>query len=178
PRSGPPRALSRASSRKPMTIAPARTAARRPLRPEPRNARAPGARPRAEGLLSVDEALRVIAAGRALIVVDDEDRENEGDIVFAAQHATPALVNFAVKHCRGILCAPMAPEISDHLGLKLLVSDNTSKFGTPFTESVDAKRGTTTGTSAFDRAKTLRALSRPQAVADRFGRPGHGFPLR
>src|SRR5205814_8812611 len=99
-------------------------------------------------------------------------------IVFAAEHATPALVNFAVKHCRGILCAPMAPEIADRLGLKLLVADNTSKFGTPFTESVDAKRGTTTGTSAFDRARTLRALAKPTAASDDFVRPGHVFPLR
>jgi 3,4-dihydroxy 2-butanone 4-phosphate synthase/GTP cyclohydrolase II len=128
--------------------------------------------------LTVEEAVRLIAAGKMIIVVDDEDRENEGDIVFAAEHATPALVNFAVKHCRGILCAPMAPEISDHLGLKLLVSDNTSKFGTPFTESVDARRGTSTGTSAFDRARTLRALARPRAVAEDFVRPGHVFPLR
>ena len=128
--------------------------------------------------LTVEEALRRLAAGRVIIVVDDEDRENEGDVVFAAQHATPALVNFAVKHCRGILCAPMAPEISDGLGLKLLVSDNTSKFGTPFTESVDAKRGTTTGTSAFDRARTLRALANPRATPKDFVRPGHVFPLR
>ena len=122
--------------------------------------------------------MRLLAAGKMIIVVDDEDRENEGDIVFAAEHATPALVNFAVMHCRGILCAPMAPEISDHLGLKLLVSDNTSKFGTPFTESVDARRGTSSGTSAFDRARTLRALARPRAVAEDFVRPGHVFPLR
>ena len=128
--------------------------------------------------LTVEEALRVLAAGQMIVVVDDEDRENEGDIVFAAEHATPTLVNFAVKHCRGILCAPMAPEISDHLGLKLLVSDNTSKFGTPFTESVDARRGTSTGTSAFDRARTLRALARPRAAAEDFVRPGHVFPLR
>jgi 3,4-dihydroxy 2-butanone 4-phosphate synthase/GTP cyclohydrolase II len=128
--------------------------------------------------LTVEEAVRLIAAGRMVIVVDDEDRENEGDIVFAAEHATPTLVNFALKHCRGILCAPMAPEISDHLGLKLLVSDNTSKFGTPFTESVDARRGTSTGTSAFDRARTLRALARPRAAAEDFVRPGHVFPLR
>jgi 3,4-dihydroxy 2-butanone 4-phosphate synthase/GTP cyclohydrolase II len=128
--------------------------------------------------LAVEEAVRLVAAGKMIIVVDDEDRENEGDIVFAAEHATPALVNFAVKHCRGILCAPMAPDISDHLGLKLLVSDNTSKFGTPFTESVDARRGTSTGTSAFDRARTLRALARPRAVAEDFVRPGHVFPLR
>ena len=111
-----------------------------------------------DALLTVEEAVRQVRAGRMIIVVDDADRENEGDIVFAAERATPAMVNFAVKHCRGILCAPMAPEIADRLSLKLLVSDNTSKFGTPFTESVDAKRGTTTGTSAFDRARTLRAL--------------------
>jgi 3,4-dihydroxy 2-butanone 4-phosphate synthase/GTP cyclohydrolase II len=128
--------------------------------------------------LTVEAAVRLIAAGKMIIVVDDEDRENEGDIVFAAEHATPALVNFALKYGRGILCAPMAPELSDHLGLKLLVADNTSKFGTPFTESVDARRGTTTGTSAFDRARTLRALARPRAVAEDFVRPGHVFPLR
>ena len=131
-----------------------------------------------DALLTVEEAVRQVRAGRMIIVVDDADRENEGDIVFAAERATPAMVNFAVKHCRGILCAPMAPEIADRLSLKLLVSDNTSKFGTPFTESVDAKRGTTTGTSAFDRAKTLRALARPQAVGTDFVRPGHVFPLR
>ena len=131
-----------------------------------------------DALLTVEEAVRQVRAGRMIIVVDDADRENEGDIVFAAERATPAMVNFAVKHCRGILCAPMAPEIADRLSLKLLVSDNTSKFGTPFTESVDAKRGTTTGTSAFDRARTLRALARPQAVATDFVRPGHVFPLR
>ena len=130
-----------------------------------------------DALLTVEEAVRQVRAGRMIIVVDDADRENEGDIVFAAERATPAMVNFAVKHCRGILCAPMAPEIADRLSLKLLVSDNTSKFGTPFTESVDAKRGTTTGTSAFDRAKTLRALARPQAVGTDFVRPGHVFPL-
>jgi 3,4-dihydroxy 2-butanone 4-phosphate synthase / GTP cyclohydrolase II len=150
-----------------VTRTPRRTVAR------PRRRAAPD-----DVLLSVEEALRRIKAGRMVIVVDDADRENEGDIVFAAERATPALVNFAVKHCRGILCAPMEPERSDRLGLKLLVSDNTSKFGTPFTESVDARRGTTTGTSAFDRAKTLRALARPTAVPGDFVRPGHVFPLR
>ena len=129
-------------------------------------------------MIGVEEALRRIAAGRMIIVVDDEDRENEGDIVFAAEHATPALVNFAVKHCRGILCAAVSAETADRLGLKLLVSDNTSKFGTPFTESVDVRRGTTTGTSAFDRSRTLRALARPASRASDFVRPGHVFPLR
>jgi 3,4-dihydroxy 2-butanone 4-phosphate synthase/GTP cyclohydrolase II len=129
-------------------------------------------------MLTVEEALRRIRDRRMIIVVDDADRENEGDIVFAAEHATPAMVNFAVKHCRGILCAPMSAEVADRLGLKLLVSDNTSKFGTPFTESVDVRRGTSTGTSAFDRARTFRALARPQAKASEFARPGHVFPLR
>ncbi len=129
-------------------------------------------------LLTVEEAVRRIADGRMIVVVDDADRENEGDIVFAAQKATPTLVNFAVKHARGILCAPVSPDVADRLGLKLLVSNNTSKFGTPFTESVDAKKGTTTGTSAFDRARTLRVLARPNAGAGDFVRPGHVFPLR
>jgi 3,4-dihydroxy 2-butanone 4-phosphate synthase/GTP cyclohydrolase II len=148
---------------------------------KPPAAPAPAARGRAGAgapLLTVEEALRRLRAGRMIIVVDDAERENEGDIVFAAEHATPALVNFAVKHCRGILCAPMAPEVADRLGLKLLVADNTSKFGTPFTESVDAKRGTTTGTSAFDRARTLRTLAKPTATANDLVRPGHVFPLR
>jgi 3,4-dihydroxy 2-butanone 4-phosphate synthase/GTP cyclohydrolase II len=155
------------------------TATRKPQAPPPtRLRRAPGRATARAPLLTVEEALRRVRAGRMIIVVDDADRENEGDIVFAAEHATPAMVNFAVKHCRGILCAPMAPDIADRLGLKLLVADNTSKFGTPFTESVDAKRGTTTGTSAFDRARTLRALAKPTAASDDFVRPGHVFPLR
>ncbi len=136
------------------------------------------ARERDAVMLTVEQAVRRLQSGRMIVVVDDADRENEGDIVFAAERATPELVNFAVKHCRGILCAPMAAEIADHLELRLLVPDNTSKFGTPFTESVDAKRGTSTGTSAFDRARTLRALARPGAAAADFVRPGHVFPLR
>jgi len=133
---------------------------------------------RGAGFLTVEEAVRRIKAGRMIVVVDDAERENEGDVVFAAEKATPALVNFAVKHARGILCAPVAPEVADRLGLKLLVANNTSKFGTPFTESVDAAVGTTTGTSAFDRARTLRALARPRAKSADFVRPGHVFPLR
>ena len=142
-------------------MTPVKTVARPARKPAARvNGSKPG-RTLPDVRLTVEAAVRLIAAGKMIIVVDDEDRENEGDIVFAAEHATPALVNFALKYGRGILCAPMAPELSDHLGLKLLVADNTSKFGTPFTESVDARRGTTTGTSAFDRARTLRALARP-----------------
>lgn len=135
-------------------------------------------RPAAGVFLSVDEAIARIKAGRAIIVVDDADRENEGDFVFAAEKATPDLVNFALKHARGILCAPMEPEIADRLELKLQVARNTSRFGTPFTETVDVRRGTTTGVSAFDRTRTLRALAKPGARSADFTRPGHVFPLR
>jgi 3,4-dihydroxy 2-butanone 4-phosphate synthase/GTP cyclohydrolase II len=128
--------------------------------------------------LGVDEAVRRIRQGGMIIVVDDAERENEGDLVFAAEKATPDLVNFAVKHGRGILCAPMAPEVVERLGLKLMVTQNTAKFGTPFTESVDARRGTSTGTSAFDRARTLRVLADPKATGKDLVRPGHVFPLR
>ena len=128
--------------------------------------------------IDVQEAVRRIRGGRMIIVVDDADRENEGDLVFAAEKATPTMVNFAVKHGRGILCAPMAPEIADRLGLRLMVNENTAKFGTPFTESVDARRGTTTGTSAFDRARTLRVMADPRTRSTDLVRPGHVFPLR
>jgi 3,4-dihydroxy 2-butanone 4-phosphate synthase/GTP cyclohydrolase II len=128
--------------------------------------------------VGVEEAVGRIRAGRMVIVVDDADRENEGDIVFAAEKATADLVNFAVKHGRGILCAPMTPEVADRLELRMMVSRNTAKFGTPFTESVDAKRGTTTGTSAFDRARTLRVLADSRTGGSDLVRPGHVFPLR
>jgi 3,4-dihydroxy 2-butanone 4-phosphate synthase/GTP cyclohydrolase II len=167
-----------------MTMTPVKTAARRagasPTRTRKPGGRAvPARRGKAAGvMIGVDEALRRIAAGKMIIVVDDRDRENEGDLVFAAEHATPALVNFSVKYGRGILCAALSHDVADRLDLKLLVSDNTSKFGTPFTESVDARRGTTTGTSAFDRARTLRALANPRSTPGDFVRPGHIFPLR
>ena len=128
--------------------------------------------------LTVEEAVRRIRNGRMIIVVDDEDRENEGDVVFAAARATPALVNFALRHGRGILCAPMAAEEADRLGLHLMVERNTAKFGTPFTESVDARAGTTTGTSAHDRARTLLALAGSRTRPRDLLRPGHVFPLR
>jgi 3,4-dihydroxy 2-butanone 4-phosphate synthase/GTP cyclohydrolase II len=128
--------------------------------------------------VDVPQAVEIIRRGGMLIVVDDADRENEGDVVWAAEKTTPEMVNFAVKHGRGILCAPMAPAIADRLGLTPMVSRNTAKFGTPFTESVDARRGTTTGTSVFDRAATLRALAHPRTTAEDLDRPGHVFPLR
>ena len=155
--------------------------ARRSAKPDRRPTT--GARRAARGasaakFLTVEEAVERIRAGAMIIVVDDAQRENEGDLVFAAEMATPEKVNFAVKNGRGILCAPMAPEVADQLGLKLMVPHNTAKFGTPFTESVDAVRGTTTGTSAFDRARTLRVLARPTTRPDDLVRPGHVFPLR
>ncbi|MEO5618410.1 MAG: bifunctional 3,4-dihydroxy-2-butanone-4-phosphate synthase/GTP cyclohydrolase II [Candidatus Eisenbacteria bacterium] len=135
--------------------------------------------PTASGVyLRAEEAVRRIRAGKMIIVVDDADRENEGDLVFAAEKTTPAHVNFLVKHGRGIVCAPMEPAAADRLGLKLMVSKNTARFGTPFTESVDVRRGTTTGTSVFDRARTLRALANPRTRPEDLDRPGHIFPLR
>jgi 3,4-dihydroxy 2-butanone 4-phosphate synthase/GTP cyclohydrolase II len=129
-------------------------------------------------MLTVPEAVRRIKAGGMVIIVDDAQRENEGDLAFAAEKATPALVNFALTHGRGILCAPMGPDEADRLSLKLMVPHNTAKFGTPFTESVDVRKGTTTGTSAHDRARTLRALASPATRSDDLVRPGHVFPLR
>jgi 3,4-dihydroxy 2-butanone 4-phosphate synthase/GTP cyclohydrolase II len=140
--------------------------------------RASRATPGRGPFLTVERAVQRIRAGGAILVVDDADRENEGDIVFAAEKATVELVNFALVHGRGILCAPMAPEIADRLGLRLMVEQNSAKFGTPFTESVDARTGTTTGTSAFDRVRTLRALADPRTRSEDLVRPGHIFPLR
>ena len=145
----------------------------------PRGAGVNGARrARTGAFLTVEEAVRRIRAGRMIIVVDDALRENEGDVVWAAEKTTPELVNFAVKHGRGILCAPMTPEQADRLGLRPMVERNTARFGTPFTESVDARSGTTTGTSAFDRAHTLRVLADPRSRTGDLVRPGHIFPLR
>jgi 3,4-dihydroxy 2-butanone 4-phosphate synthase / GTP cyclohydrolase II len=152
--------------------------ARTKRRAGPKTKRASAPRGTNDVFIGVDEALRRIRQGKMIIVVDDARRENEGDIVFAAEKATPEMVNFAVKHGRGILCAPMAPEVADRLGLQLMVAHNTTRFGTPFTESVDAREGTTTGTSAFDRAHTLRVLADPATRADDLARPGHVFPLR
>jgi 3,4-dihydroxy 2-butanone 4-phosphate synthase/GTP cyclohydrolase II len=158
----------------------ARAQRTRPTRPAaaPRSRAAGTARAVTPGFLTVPEAIREIRQGRMIIIVDDAERENEGDLVFAAEKATPAMVNFAVTHGRGILGAPLVPEVADRLGLKLMVTRNTAKYGTPFTESVDAREGTTTGTSAFDRARTLRALAVTNATGDDFVRPGHIFPLR
>jgi len=144
----------------------------------PRRDRTQADRVPAELRLTVPQAVKTIRDGGMLIVIDDEDRDNEGDVVFAASKATPEMVNFALTHGRGILCAPMASDEADRVGLRLMVDRNTARFGTPFTESVDARRGTTTGTSAFDRAKTLRVLADPKSRSRDLLRPGHVFPLR
>ena len=127
---------------------------------------------------SIEEALADLQLGRLVIVVDDEDRENEGDFIGAAERITPALVNFMAKEGRGLICTPLTGARADALGLGLMVDANSALYDTPFTVSVDARHGTTTGISAADRAKTIRALADPETAPADLGRPGHIFPLR
>ena len=129
---------------------------------------------------SVAGAVRDIAQGRLVIVADDEDRENEGDLVCAAERITPELVNFMTKFGRGLICVSMTPERTDALELPLMTERNTDPQGTAFTVSVDAHRrfGVTTGISAQDRARTVQVLADPESVPDDLRRPGHVFPLR
>lgn len=129
-----------------------------------------------EGLASVRELLQELRQGRPVILVDDEDRENEGDLIMAAEHVTPEWVNFMLRECRGLLCAALTEERARALDLPLMVEKNQDPQGTRFTVSVDA-RGTTTGISAFERAATIRLLADPEATAQDFRRPGHIFPL-
>ena len=127
----------------------------------------------------VEEAIEDIRQGKVVIVVDDEDRENEGDFVTAARNATPEVINFMAKHGRGLICAPLTEDHCNALGLELMVRDNTALHETPFTVSVDLKgRGTTTGISAADRSKTMLALIDPATKAEDLARPGHIFPLK
>ena len=127
-------------------------------------------------LSSVDEAIEDIRAGKVVIVVDDEDRENEGDFIVAGEKITPEIVNFMAAHGRGLICAPLSAERASELNLSTPAS-LTDPFGTAFTQSVDAKRGTTTGISAFDRATTVKALIDPATSPADFVSPGHLFPL-
>ncbi len=126
----------------------------------------------------IEDALDDLRAGRLVIVVDDEDRENEGDFVGVAETMTPELVNFMTKHGRGLMCVPLSRERAVALDLGMMEQANTALFDTPFTVSVDYNLGTTTGISAADRAKTIRALADPTAKTTEFARPGHIFPLR
>jgi 3,4-dihydroxy 2-butanone 4-phosphate synthase / GTP cyclohydrolase II len=133
---------------------------------------------RPEGFSDIDEAIREIRRGATIIVVDDVDRENEGDFVCAAEFVDAGVMNFFAKHGRGIICAPLTAGRAKELGLELMVDSNTSLHETPFTVSVDFMHGTTTGVSAADRAATIRALAAPGTKPADLARPGHIFPLR
>ena len=128
-------------------------------------------------LNTIEEAIGDFREGKFVIVVDDEDRENEGDLICAAEMITPEMVNFMLKYARGVLCAPITISRSEELDLPRQVADNTSVLGTPFTVTVDKLEGCTTGVSARDRAATIRALADPASTPQTFGRPGHINPL-
>ena len=126
---------------------------------------------------TIEDAIADFAAGRMVIVVDDEDRENEGDLIIPAEKITPEQVNFMLKNARGVLCAPMPISWARRLGLPKQVEENTSVLGTPFTITVDKLEGCTTGVSIHDRCATLNALADPISRPADFGRPGHVNPL-
>lgn len=129
-------------------------------------------------LNTVEEGLEEIRQGRVLIVVDDEDRENEGDFIVAGEKITPDIVNFMITHGRGLLCVPLPRSRCKELGLAPMAEENTSLLGTPFTMSVDLRGyGCTTGVSAFDRASTIKALVAGKVTPDELACPGHVFPL-
>lgn len=126
---------------------------------------------------TIEEALHDFREGKMVIVVDDEDRENEGDLIVAAEKITPEQVNFMLKNARGVLCAPLTMSRCHELGLDKQVDDNTSVLGTPFTVTVDKLEGCSTGVSIHDRCATIRALADPNSKPETFGRPGHINPL-
>src|SRR6201995_1275784 len=127
---------------------------------------------------SVEEAIEETRAGRMLVVVDDEDRENEGDLTIAAEKISPEVINFMATFGRGLICLPLTGERCDALRLPLMSPHNTSNFGTAFCESIDAREGVTTGISAMDRTLTIRAAIHPDTKPGDLARPGHIFPLR
>lgn len=128
---------------------------------------------------TIEEAIEAIKRGEIIIVVDDENRENEGDFICAAECVTPEVVNFMATHGRGLICTPLSESRCDELGLELMVGKNTSQFDTPFTVSVDLiGYGCTTGISAIDRAKTIKALADENTKSEELGKPGHVFPLK
>ncbi len=128
-------------------------------------------------LNTIEEIIQDIRLGKMVVLMDDEDRENEGDIVMAAECVTTEQINFMVRHARGLICMPMSRDRSDRLGLKLMVERNGSGFGTKFTTSIEAATGVTTGISAADRARTVQAAAARHACADDIVQPGHIFPL-
>jgi 3,4-dihydroxy 2-butanone 4-phosphate synthase / GTP cyclohydrolase II len=127
---------------------------------------------------TIEDAVADIREGRMIIIVDDEDRENEGDLVCAAEKATPQIINFMARQARGLICLPLTEERCDELHLTTQVADNTSYLGTAFTVSIDARKGVTTGISAADRAMTIQAAVDPHTRPQDIARPGHIFPLR
>lgn len=129
-------------------------------------------------LATIEEAVEDIRNGKMIIIVDDEDRENEGDLVFAAEKVTPEMINFMAVHGRGLICLPLTEERCDFLQLSAQTTENTSGFGTAFTVSIEAKEGVTTGISAADRAKTIQTAVDPNTKPADLARPGHVFPLR
>ena len=129
-------------------------------------------------LSPVADAIREIKAGRMVLIVDDEDRENEGDLAMAAESVTPEAINFMAVHGRGLICVPMTADRLEELRLPMMVEKNTAQLGTAFTVSVDVIKGATTGISAHDRAATIKALVDPRTLPGDFARPGHIFPLR
>ena len=127
---------------------------------------------------TIKEAIDDMKKGRMVILVDDEDRENEGDLCMAAEHVTPEAINFMAKHGRGLICLSLSSDLADRLDLPLMVRDNRSRFGTAFTVSIEARRGVTTGISAADRATTIRTAVADETTADDLVSPGHIFPIR
>ena len=133
---------------------------------------------RRTGFANIDEAVAELQAGRLIVVVDDEDRENEGDLMVAAEFATPEAINFMAKYGRGLICLTLTEERADFLRLAPMVQDNSSRFGTAFTESIEAREGVTTGISAADRSRTIQVAISPSSGPNDLARPGHVFPLR
>ena len=127
---------------------------------------------------TIHEAIQDIQAGKYVILVDDEDRENEGDLVFAAEHVTAEHINFMAKNGRGLICLTLTPDRVEELKLPPQTTENTAPFGTAFTVSIDAAKNITTGISASDRATTIQLAVDPQAKPSDFARPGHVFPLK
>jgi 3,4-dihydroxy 2-butanone 4-phosphate synthase/GTP cyclohydrolase II len=127
---------------------------------------------------TIEEAIEDIRKGKMVILVDDEDRENEGDLTMAAEAVTPEAINFMAKHARGLICLSLPPERVEYLQLPLMTTDNTSSFGTAFTISIESKKGVTTGISAADRSTTIKTAISPKSRPEDLARPGHVFPLR
>jgi len=129
-------------------------------------------------LANISEAIEDIRAGKFIIIVDDESRENEGDLAMAAEKVTPEVINFMAKHGRGLICLPIIGQRLDELGIPLMVTNNTSRYSTAFTVSIEAKTKVTTGISAFDRAQTIKTVLDPNTKAGDLAQPGHIFPIR